>query len=277
MKPEPADLLEALPYGKVIWLAARGRSMVPLLRTGDALLARRCLESDLVPGDIAVLRLPGVGLLAHLVTKVAPLSTSSLQGVEDAGPGQVLGKAIALRVRGLRIPLGAVSRPLLLATRQVLSGPLRARPVMQLRRWLHQARGAKATAAWRRSRMNPVTLETQQGAAPDVVAYLSEFRAVTQVDLVGLSNAAVHLARTRGEDIVAACACWAGVLREAFVAPGALNLGLEEMLLEHVPTLPSRARVRQDQQGFLTALYARGFVFDHLHGSYCVLVRPQAK
>lgn len=109
MKPgDPGEFLEKQPLGKALWLHAVGRSMFPILRSGDALQVLRCEVSALAKGDIAVAQRSDGALIAHLVRATRPFSTTSFLGLADEDAGVFLGKAIAVR-RGttrLAIPRG---------------------------------------------------------------------------------------------------------------------------------------------------------------------------
>jgi mycothiol synthase len=107
-------LLRGLPEGGVMWLAAAGRSLWPLLRDGDSLRVVRVTgEAALAPGDVAVVKLPSGVLAAHLVVSTAPLQTASTAGVPDPLPLEPLA-----RVTGFR--RGELVRPWPRATRLVL-------------------------------------------------------------------------------------------------------------------------------------------------------------
>jgi mycothiol synthase len=95
--------------GKTLWLHAVGRSMFPILRSGDALQVLRCEVSALAKGDIAVARRSDGALIAHLVRATKPFSTTTFLGRGDDDAGGFLGKAIAVRrgARKLALPRGA--------------------------------------------------------------------------------------------------------------------------------------------------------------------------
>ncbi len=65
----PADLLElieATPPGRQLWVRGAGRSLYPLLRSGDSVRVLRCAPEELARGDVALVRV-GRRLLAHVV------------------------------------------------------------------------------------------------------------------------------------------------------------------------------------------------------------------
>lgn len=66
------------------------------------------------------MRLRG-GLLAHVVMTTAPLITANFRGQRDEGGCEVVGRAVALRRRGVVVPLGALSRMLLLSAVKLCS------------------------------------------------------------------------------------------------------------------------------------------------------------
>jgi|CXWL01.1.fsa_nt_gi hypothetical protein len=107
---EIAQVLKASPEGATVWLGVRGRSMAPLLRSGDKLKVYRCGPNQLERGDIAILLREDGTLVAHLVTQPAPLKTSTYWGEADVLPAQAIGRAIAVR-RGLTLwRIGAITR-----------------------------------------------------------------------------------------------------------------------------------------------------------------------
>ncbi len=93
-------LLRALPTGGVMWLPARGKSLWPLLRDGDSLRVQRLDEAALKMGDVAVVKLPGDILAAHIVVALNPLRTASSVGVVDAAALEVLARVTGFRRRG---------------------------------------------------------------------------------------------------------------------------------------------------------------------------------
>ncbi len=100
-----AGFLASLPEGHRLWLRGLGRSMAPLLRSGDALELERCAAHALRRGDVAVLALPGDRLVAHLVVGVAPLATATFLGAADVDAGDALARVVAFRRGGRRVPL----------------------------------------------------------------------------------------------------------------------------------------------------------------------------
>ncbi len=132
-----AELLRQLPEGHRLWVRGLGRSMWPLLRSGDAIQVLRCGAEAVAPGDLAVLVRADGGLTAHLVTGKAPLRTASFLGVEDA-PAELLGRVVRVRTRGLVLPVPVLARPLLRTAQRVGTavsrGPL-WRGARRLSRW----------------------------------------------------------------------------------------------------------------------------------------------
>ena len=109
----PGEFLEAQPIGKTLWLTIVGRSMAPLLRSGDALRVLRCELSALAPGDIAIARRADGALIAHLVRATRPFSTTTFLCRTDDDAGVVLGKAVAMRRGTLKLPIPRGARALL--------------------------------------------------------------------------------------------------------------------------------------------------------------------
>lgn len=105
-----AELLAASPPGATLWVGGLGRSMEPLLRSGDQLKVQRCGETDVRPGHIALVELSGGALIAHVVQASRPLRTASLLGVADPPGGTVLARAVALRRGARELSLGEWAR-----------------------------------------------------------------------------------------------------------------------------------------------------------------------
>ncbi|MDY7231930.1 GNAT family N-acetyltransferase [Hyalangium rubrum] len=118
----PADLtvlLESTPPGRQIWLRGAGRSLYPLLRSGDSVRVLRCESEELARGDVALVRV-GRRLVAHVVTSTEPVVTASLLGVQDP-TGVVLGRITALRRGRWMLPLPRLIRPTLFLGHRLLA------------------------------------------------------------------------------------------------------------------------------------------------------------
>src|SRR5262249_13655725 len=84
--------------------------MWPLIRSGDALLVRRCALDAIAPGDVAVVRTADRRFLAHVVLEVQPLRTATLRGVADPEPLELLGRVTRVYKTGFSLPLACLSR-----------------------------------------------------------------------------------------------------------------------------------------------------------------------
>ena len=148
---ELAALLEASPPGTRVWVRGAGRSMYPLLRGGDAVLVERCADASGVrPGELALVRLGERGLAAHVVRSVEPLRTRSFLGRADVEPAHLLGRVVAIRRAGLRLPVGGRLAPLLLVLHRVGSRAAGSPHLRQGVRWLRGAAASPRTRAVRR-------------------------------------------------------------------------------------------------------------------------------
>ncbi len=143
---ELAAFLAASPPGTRLWVRGLGRSMWPLLRSGDAVQVLRCGAEAVAPGDIAMLARAGGGLTAHLVTSTSPLRTASFLGREDPS-AELLGRVVRVRTRGLVLPVPVLARPLLHAAQRLGSATFQSPALrgarQQVREW--------ATSSWSRS------------------------------------------------------------------------------------------------------------------------------
>jgi len=97
-------LLRGLAPGAVMWLQASGRSLWPVLRDGDSLRVERVDPASLREGDVAVVKLPGGVLAAHLVVSTQPLQTASTAGILDPLPLEGLGRVTGFRRNGVVRP-----------------------------------------------------------------------------------------------------------------------------------------------------------------------------
>lgn len=80
--------------------------MVPLFFSGETLLVERCDDNELRPGDVAVMSGSAKAeLIAHVVSAVHPLTTSSYLGVVDRERLRVLGRVVAVRRLGFELAL----------------------------------------------------------------------------------------------------------------------------------------------------------------------------
>lgn len=113
-------LLEQSPAGTRLWVRGTGRSLYPLLRSGDSVQVERCGPEALARGDVALVR-GRRGLTAHVVTSTQPLVTESLLGAVDEDENVPLGRVVAVRRGRLVIPLPRPSRRMLLLTQRALA------------------------------------------------------------------------------------------------------------------------------------------------------------
>lgn len=121
MNEAVAKFLEARPVGALMWIRVHGRSMFPVLRSGDSLHVLRCGPSDVRRGDIAVARRPGGQLVAHLVVSERPPVLTTFRGGMDPIGTEVLGRVVAVRSSsGRTIEFPAWSRTALLAASRAL-------------------------------------------------------------------------------------------------------------------------------------------------------------
>jgi mycothiol synthase len=145
------EVLRRLPEGATLWVRGLGRSMWPLLRSGDSVQVLRCGEEAVAPGDLAVLRRADGGLVAHLVTAASPVRTASLLGREDPS-AELLGRVIRVRTRGREWPLPERARPLLRAAQRVGTLAFRSRALRGARRlalaWATSASTRRGRARW---------------------------------------------------------------------------------------------------------------------------------
>jgi mycothiol synthase len=165
------ELFSALPPGREIWIRVWGRSLLPLLRSGDLVRAVRCGEADIRPGDIAVIRRRRGPLVGHIVTSVRPVRTASFLGVPDAPGAEVLGRAVAVRREGLpfALPLPRAGRPLLFASHRVVARAYASESVRRGWRSLRELAASDATAALRGRLFGPFQVRRLQPQDADAL------------------------------------------------------------------------------------------------------------
>lgn len=123
-KPVPADVLlevlESLPPGQRLWVRGAGRSLYPLLRSGDSVRVQRCGPEALALGDVALVR-HGRQLVAHVVVSTRPWRTAALLGGVDPEDGVTLGRVVAVRRGRWVLPLPRPFSPALWMAQRTLS------------------------------------------------------------------------------------------------------------------------------------------------------------
>jgi len=151
------DLFSALPAGREIWIRVYGRSLLPLLRSGDLVRAVRCGEAEVRRGDIAVVRRRRGPLVGHVVTSTRPLRTASFLGVPDAPGAEVLGRAVAIQRAELpfALPLPGSGRPLLFASHRLVARAYASGPIRRGWRSLRELAASDATAGLRERVFGP--------------------------------------------------------------------------------------------------------------------------
>lgn len=164
---EVAQVLKASPEGATVWLSVRGRSMAPLLRSGDRLKVYRCGANNLERGDIAILLREDGSLVAHLVTQPVPLQTSTYWGEPDVIPAEAIGRAVAVRRGRTLWKIGAVTRRSIWLGHRALQSPKVHQAVNALRTGLMAPQ-----TAWLRSKVLRPTVRLLR---PDEVGQLVTF------------------------------------------------------------------------------------------------------
>jgi ribosomal protein S18 acetylase RimI-like enzyme len=153
-----ARLLEAQPLGSTLWVRGVGRSMAPLLRSGDSLQVRRLHEAGLRRGDIAFFIDARGSLVAHLVTQTDPVRTASFLGVPDAPGATFLGRAEAVRRGDRQVGFGDRGRWALTAAHRVTRAAYGFGPARAAVRLARTLAGTRGTAALRRRWLEPITV-----------------------------------------------------------------------------------------------------------------------
>jgi mycothiol synthase len=165
------DLFSALPPGRELWIRVYGRSLLPLLRSGDLVRAVRCAESEIERGDIAVIRRRRGPLVGHIVTSTGPVRTASFLGVPDAPGVEVLGRAVAVRRDGVpfALPLPRAGRSLLFASHRMVARAYASEPVRRGWRTLRELAASEATASFRARWLGPFQFRRLQPADADAL------------------------------------------------------------------------------------------------------------
>jgi len=147
-----ADVLAARPLGSRFSVRGVGRSMWPLLMSGDRLVVERCSLDAVRPGEIAVLRAPDHHLIGHLVVDTRPFRTSAFLGARDRTDLILLGRVVAIRRAGVRVAVPPALAPVLLLAHRAAIVAGRARVTRALRhlalRLATTGWGRRARRAW---------------------------------------------------------------------------------------------------------------------------------
>jgi hypothetical protein len=96
----PRQLFDALESGERMWFSTSGNSMWPLVRSGESIWVEKAAPSDLRVGELAMVECFAEVLVAHVISQVHPLVTTSLMGVRDAPGARPLGRVIAVKKWG---------------------------------------------------------------------------------------------------------------------------------------------------------------------------------
>ncbi len=235
-----------------MWIEARGRSMWPVLVSGDALKVER--TGELQRGDIAVLCRDDGTLVSHLVLKTRPLVTASMSGRIDQGLSP-LGRVLAVRRGCVELP---VSRLLLCVFQQVYASPLRAAVHAVWQRSI--ALGvAPVTIPIRRYLFEPTVTRLGATDLREAAFTLSRWSTPPGAELQSVfEDGRVAGVRLRSGRLGGLAAVHRGVLVHAFLLRRLQGLGIETQLIAAIdgPDL-LRAEIHPAQAGFHAAFAHR--------------------
>jgi hypothetical protein len=96
----PRQLFDALESGERMWFSTSGNSMWPLVCSGESIWVEKVEPTHLRVGELALLACFADVLVAHVISQVHPLVTTSLMGVRDAPGARPLGRVIAVKKGG---------------------------------------------------------------------------------------------------------------------------------------------------------------------------------
>lgn len=246
----------ALPSGTRRWLRVRGRSMWPLLWSGDEV--RLVRGAGLSPGDAAVLLAADGSLVTHLVASTSPLETRSFLGTVDAPGLTALGPVDRVRRGGVELPW----------SRGVAWGAHGAALAAQRSAWATTAwhtgealLSSPRTAPLRAKVLAPSVRSLERDEVAVLAVALSHFERVPaeRFDAL-LSSGRVVVAEARGQVAGLLARDADGTLCHGHLSPWAQGLGLEARLVDAlVVPGPAKAVVSAEQPGLVAALEARGF------------------
>ncbi len=168
-----ADFLASLSEGRRLWLRGLGRSMSPLLRSGDALEVERCQGAALRRGEIAVLRAPGGRLLAHLVVETSPLRTSTFLGLADPLGFEPLGRVVSVRRNARSFPLPTRLPAMLWWLHWATATASSSAPARELRGWMGALSRTLPARRVRRELLAPFRVTALRGAEEEAGAVLA--------------------------------------------------------------------------------------------------------
>jgi len=278
---EMADVLEAAELNAELWVRGFGRSMWPILSTGDSVKVRRCGVKALKVGHLAAVRTQRGTLRVHVVTGKRPFRTEPFLGGDDKLE-RVLGRVISLRSRGLTLPLPDPLRRPIGVAQKVASWSASQPWVEGATRTLWRAACSDRTAELRRALIGPLRVRRLTPADRDVVlAFVGDnlplsvrfvdHQLMTRWERHGAAAGAVgrggnlfgfaYLDEYRQEG-VALDGWW---IRSIYVSPVARGLGLAGGLLDELCTAARSQgipRVEADVQAGNTSSLA---LFEH-HG-----------
>jgi hypothetical protein len=233
------EVLRRLPEGARLWVRGLGRSMWPLLRSGDAVQVLRCGAEAVAPGDLAVLRRADGGLTAHLVTATSPVRTASLLGREDPS-AELLGRVIRVRTRGREWPVPERARPWLRAVQRLGTLAFRSPALRGARRLALAWAASPATRRGRARWLGELTVRPLRPGEEELLLVfaghhlpgaVAELRAGLLADAGLVAGAFDARGRLRGFAFAREEAAGKARVRWRAVAPVAHGLGVDASLL----------------------------------------------
>lgn len=221
-----ARILEGRPLGGTLWMRIHGRSMQPLLWSGQALHLVRCNPEDVRPGDVAVGLRPEGFLVAHVVSSTTPPTLSTLLGRPDPEGTRILARAFEVKLRSGRVvPIPAQARWPVFGVHRTLAALVQSRTTRRLIRRGAEAAWLARTEVLTRIRGEPEARPLTGDELEDAVSLIADTRdvpydrikyAVEQGRAVGLFHAeelrAVALLEAGAEPLILSPTFGAGAI-----------------------------------------------------------------
>ncbi len=279
---EMADVLEAAELNAELWVRGFGRSMWPVLSTGDSVKVRRCGVKALRVGHLAAVRTRRGNLRVHVVTSKRPFRSQPFLGGDDSLE-RVLGRVVSLRSRGLTLPVPDLLRAPIGVAQKVAAWSASQPWVEGMTRRAWQSLCSGSTGELRRALIGPLRVRRLTHADRDaVVAFVGDHLPLSQrfIDHQLLSRWEEHGAaagvlgrggklfgfayldeyRQEGVDLDGH---W---IRSIYVSPVARGLGLAGALVDELCTAARlqgitrvEADVQADNRSSLAMLERQGF------------------
>ena len=168
-----------------MWIRGLGRSMRPLLNSGDSLLVRRCSNLEVLRGDLVLTRRSDGSPALHLAVAIQPLKTSSFLGHSDPESGLLLGRVQAVKRRARTFAFNSATRKLVWYLHRTIVLMRRVPFIRRLVRKTRKIRAPEWAGPLRRRVIGAVTVRSLKSADRDPLCVFAGDHLETSPEFLG--------------------------------------------------------------------------------------------